>query len=146
MTSIRSRRQKGKELEEWIANRLRESGLDPRAYPQKGSGSGLKKGDIWTALDIHIEAKNTAKPKFTEWKKQLKSENVSHLPELLVWHMPQTSLADTQVLISWDFAEELLKSWKGEVKIQTIQNPDLKYTAEKAVFAIKDLLKKLSTS
>ena len=50
--------QKGKQLEEFIVDELRLSGLDRRAYRQKGSGNGLNKGDVWKDLNLCIEAKN----------------------------------------------------------------------------------------
>ncbi len=57
---------KGKELEDYIALRIREYGLDPKATRSHGSGNtNTEKGDIWTSLMIlgqnaGIEAKNQA--------------------------------------------------------------------------------------
>ena len=52
MSTPKSNIQKGKQLENFIVDRLRITGLDTRAYRQKGSGNGLNKGDIWNDLNI----------------------------------------------------------------------------------------------
>jgi len=46
--------QKGKQLEDFITDELRASGLDRRAYRQKGSGSGFNKGDSWNSLSFIV--------------------------------------------------------------------------------------------
>src|SRR3990167_2279673 len=136
-----SAKQKGKILEEWVTNRLIQSGLDLRAYPQKGSGSGIRKGDIWNSLDIHFECKNQKNFGGKEWFKQMKDENVSHLKEVLVWHPPQVSLDESKVIIDWDYFEELLVGNKGTKSV--IENPNLKWPLQNLSDAIKKVLKVL---
>ncbi len=139
---IQSAQQKGKELEDFIVNRLRLSGLDKRAYRQKGSGSGLNKGDVWNALNIHFEAKNQKQASFKEWFKQMADENVSHLPEVLVWHLPQTSLENSKVIIDWHYFESLLLKSKTPTTIST-PNREVKYLIEKSRQDLHELLKRL---
>ena len=109
MIKIQSAKAKGKELENWVTDRLRNSGLDRRAYAQKGSGSGLNKGDVWNDLNIHFECKNQKKFGGKKWFNQMTDENVSYLKECLVWHLPNTPLDCSKVIIDWDWFEELLK-------------------------------------
>ena len=104
----RSAKAKGKLLEQFIVDRLQETGLDPRAYPQRGSGSGKNKGDIWNSLGLHFEAKNQKAIHWKVWKDQLDDENVSHLPTVLVWHPPRDSIENSVVILDWHFFEELL--------------------------------------
>ena len=121
--------QKGKELENFIVEKLRLGGLDRRAYRQKGSGSGRNKGDIWNDLNIHFECKNQKNFKGKEWFKQMKEENVGNLKECLVWHLPQTPLEDSKVIIDWWWFEELLAKSKEPPKISE-PSRNLKYKLE----------------
>jgi hypothetical protein len=93
--------QKGKELEEFIVQRLRLTGLDTRAYRQKGSGSGLNKGDVWNDLNLCFEAKNTAKPNLGPSLKQVNREALGTQIPVMVWHRPRTPLEDSVVIIDW---------------------------------------------
>lgn len=136
-----SKIQKGKELEEWIVNRLRISDLDNRAYRQKGSGSGLNKGDIWNDLNIHFEAKNQKNFGGKQWFKQMEKDNVAFLKECLVWHMPQTPLEETKVIINWDWFEELLKKSKEPAMVSL--DRELKWKLQKGVDILKSIIKEL---
>ena len=55
-----SRVQKGKRYEKHLAALIVESGLDPNAGREIGSGSGLRKGDLRARIDFLVEAKNEA--------------------------------------------------------------------------------------
>jgi len=132
--------QKGKELENWIVDRLRISGLDTRAYRQRGSGNGLNKGDVWNDLNLCIEAKN-CKNFSREWFKQVKRESLGMQIPVVVWHTNQVPLDDSVVLISWNYFEELLlKSRESELK-----QPDreMKYNLVRLVDAAKRVIKDL---
>ena len=131
---------KGKILEEWIVNRLRLSKIDTRAYRQKGSGSGLNKGDIWNDLNLCIEAKNQKNFK-NAWAKQVKRESLGVQIPVIVWHPPQVPLEDSVVMIDWPFFEELLKHWKEP----TMKEPDREtaWTIKSAINILKKLLKEL---
>ena len=134
--------QKGKELENWIVERLRLSGLDARAYRQKGSGNGLNKGDVWNDLNLCIEAKNTAKPNLNKTLKQVNREALGTQTPVMVWHMPQTPLEDSKVIIDWHYFESLLT----QARQPTTINPDREfyYKLENLRRAVKSLEKELN--
>ena len=141
MTTPKSSIAKGKALENWIVDRLRLSGLDKRAYRQKGSGNGLNKGDIWNDLNLCIEAKNT---KIFPHKalKQVAREAMGYQKEVIVWHPPQTPMEASIVLIHWDYFEELLK----KTKEPEMRQPDksMKWKLENLKRSISEVLKELS--
>lgn len=141
---IQSAKQKGKILENWLVERLRLSGLDKRAYRQKGSGSGLLKSDIWTSLNIHFECKNQKKFR-SEWFKQVKEENVSNFPSVIIWHLPQTPLEDSKAIVDFWWLEELLKKTKKPPKISEISEPskELKWRLAKFKQNCQKIIKEL---
>ena len=109
---IKSAIAKGKELENWIVDRLRLSGLDNRSYRQKGSGNGLNKGDVWNDLNLCIEAKNV-KNFSKDWFKQAERESMGTQEPVVVWHPPQQPLEASMVFITWDYFEKLLLKSKS---------------------------------
>lgn len=65
----KSRKQKGKDLERFVAKALLE--FDKHAYARADSGSGLhRKEDVFTTLPFFIECKNQAEPSINSWWKQ----------------------------------------------------------------------------
>ena len=120
-----SAKNKGRELENWIVSKLRNSGLDPRASRNPGSGSGKQKGDVWNALGLCIEAKNTKKcPGKAEFD-QLARESMGYGVEVLVWHAPNTSLEDSRAIVNFNDLIELLK--KAHNPTPTDHSRDLKF-------------------
>ena len=119
------------------------SGLDTRAYRQKGSGSGLNKGDIWNDLNLCIEAKNQKNFK-NNWFGQVKRESLGSQIPVIVWHKNQVPLEDSVVMIGWWCFEELLKKSKEP----NIKEPDraMAWKVRSAVQALKSLLKELETN
>lgn len=70
-----SKKQKGRRLEQWISHELRSSGADPEAKVMPGSGAFTHfKGDIYTKLGWHIEAKNQETAKVWEWWEQARNQ------------------------------------------------------------------------
>ena len=135
---------KGKLLEDWVVERLRRSGLDTQAYRQKGSGSGLNKGDVWNALDIHFECKNVKQMEWGNTFKQMTRDNISGFPEVLVWHLPNTPLEATRVVIPWDYLEELLLGSKEEKQIDNPLNaPDMRFRISRIKDDLRWLVKQL---
>jgi len=55
----RSCKNKGSRFETFIAEMIKESGLDPNARRQPLSGAGYDKGDIKTTVPFTIECKNS---------------------------------------------------------------------------------------
>lgn len=130
---------KGKILENYVTERLRASGLDPRAYPQRGSGNGKNKGDIWNALDIHFECKNHKNFGGKAWFNQMREENVSNLVEVLVWKPGGVNLDETKVIVDWAYFEELLLRAIG-AKVST-ESVNLKWPVQRLRDAAKEVLK-----
>jgi hypothetical protein len=54
----KSSKAKGGRFETFIAEQIKESGLDPKARRNYASGAGLDKGDIMSNLPYTIEVKN----------------------------------------------------------------------------------------
>jgi len=135
-----SAKAKGKLLEDWIVSRFRLTGLDNRAYRQKGSGSGLNKGDVWNDLGLCIEAKNQKKF-LSKWVDQVNRETMTFEKPVIVWHPPQRPLEDSWTMIPWYYFEELLLKSKQPVTT----NPDstTAYKIRRLVQSAKDLLKEL---
>ncbi len=129
---IKSALAKGKELENWIVDRLRLSGLDTRAYRQKGSGNGLNKGDIWNDLNICFEAKNTKNLSLNKTLKQVNREAMGTQTPIIVWHPPQSPLESSVVIMEWHYLEEMLLKVKNSTP--AYENPD-----RQASFALRNL-------
>lgn len=107
--------QKGKLLEDYVADQIREKGLDPKAYRAHGSGNGNReKGDIWTSLMIlgqnaGIECKNHKVLHIPEWWRQTrKLESLGREP-VLVFKQFGEPMGESKVVIYLDTLLELLK-------------------------------------
>ena len=109
---------KGKFLEDYVADQIREKGIDPKAYRSHGSGSGNReKGDIWTSMMIlgqnaGIECKNQKTFAIPDWWRQTrKLEKLGREP-VLVFKENHAPLGDTLALVYLDTLLELIKSQK----------------------------------
>jgi len=133
--------QKGKQLEEFITDELRSSGLDRRAYRQKGSGSGLNKGDSWNSLGLCIECKNqhNFSPK---WYQQAEKESMGTQEPIVVWHAPQTPLEASMVFITWSYFKKLLLKSKEPPKINE-PSRELKWRLQRLIDDAKSVIKEL---
>ena len=133
--------QKGKQLEDFITDELRESGLDRRAHRQKGSGSGLNKGDSWNALGLCIECKNQRNfsPK---WYQQAEKESMGTQEPVVIWHPPQKPLEASMVFVSWDYFKRLLLKSKEPPKINQ-PSKELKWRIQRLVENAKSVIKEL---
>lgn len=129
---------KGKELENFVVDRLQKTELDKRAYRQKGSGSGLNKGDCWNALNICFECKNQ-KRFSSQWFSQAERESLGTQEPVLVWHKPQTPIEASFVFITWDYFEKLLVKSK-EPKTLSEPTKELKWKGERLKQALKDFM------
>jgi len=107
---------KGKILEKYVADQIREKGIDPKAYPAHGSGNtNREKADIWTSMIIlgqnaGIECKNQKVIKITEWWPQTrKLESLGREP-VLVFKIHHAPLGDTLATVYLDTLLELIKN------------------------------------
>ena len=147
-SSIKSRKQKGKALEDYVAQRLRETGIDPRARRSLGSGSGTReKADIETSAmigdtNIGIECKHTDKPKLLDWWRQArKLEQVRRVP-ILVWKQTGDQYTDTKAIISMETLLQLIETQADVGNYNNKEKPltsDFRRQLDDVLYAIKHL-------
>jgi len=114
-TNMRSTKQKGRLLENHVADQIRDKGIDVRARAEMSSGAGNReKGDIWTSMmilgqNVGIECKNQNTLKIQEWWRQTKKlEKLSREP-VLIFHIEHEPFGETKALIYLDTLLELVK-------------------------------------
>jgi hypothetical protein len=142
--------QKGKILEKYVADQIREKGIDPKAYPSHGSGNGnSEKGDIWTSMMVlgqnaGIECKNQAVLKIQDWWRQTKKLESLRREPILVFHVQHEPIEETKVVIYLDTFLELVKSQtfgRFEVTGEDEKTREKKWAVNNAVVALKKVLK-----
>ncbi len=112
---MKSTKQKGRILENWVADQIRDKGIDVRARAEMSSGAGTReKGDIWTSMmilgqNVGIECKNQSTLKIQEWWRQTKKlESLSREP-MLVFHIEHEPFGETKCVMYLDSLLELVK-------------------------------------
>lgn len=139
---IKSAKNKGRELENFIVQLLRESGLDSRASRNPGSGSGNRqKGDVWNALGLCIEAKNTVKAPGKAEFDQVRREAGPYETEVIVWHPPKLPLDDSKVILNIHDFIELLKKGRDPKTEKT--SPNLAFKMRRARQSLQEVLKEM---
>ncbi len=115
---MKSSVQKGKILEKYVADQIREKGIDPKAYPAHGSGNGsAEKSDVWTSMKIldqnaGIECKNQKILNIQDWWRQTKKlESLAREP-VLVFKILNEQWGETKAVIYLDTLLELIKNQK----------------------------------
>ena len=108
-------KQKGRLLENYVADQIALKGIDPRARAESSSGAGNReKGDIWTSMMIlgqnaGIECKNQANLSIPDWWRQTKKlEKLSREP-VLVFKIGYEDWGDTKCVIYLDCLLDLVK-------------------------------------
>lgn len=96
---------KGKILENYVADRIRALGIDAKAYRSHGSGNGNReKSDIWTNMmvlgqNVGIECKNHKTLCIPKWWRQVqKLESLGREP-VLVFKQFREPLEESKVVI-----------------------------------------------
>jgi hypothetical protein len=141
-------KEKGKLLENHIADRLVETGLDVRAKRDGASGAGNReKGDISTDVQINgrnlgIECKNHKTIHIPEWWKQTRKLEVLGREPVLAFKLPQEGLEGTLVVIYLETLLELLAGNSGGLEPIT-DKPEIQWKVKRAKEAMNDLLKVL---
>lgn len=115
MSKIQTARQRGKDLENFVADKLKNSGLDPQAIRQIGSGSGLRKGDIHNSLGWTFECKNVGRFNWEEAAKQVRREAMGYQKECIIYHPKNRPLDDSVAIININDFIELLKGERREM-------------------------------
>ena len=148
---LKNAKQKGKLLEDYVADQIIEKGLDNNARRDGASGAGTReKADIITSLQINgqnagIECKNQAKAQVQEWWRQAqKLEKLGREP-VVVYKLKGEGLKEAKAIIYLDTLLELIKASQGikEVKEITIEDRELKWRSEQVNRAVKNLVKYL---
>lgn len=135
---------KGKQLENHVAKRLNELGIDINANRQIGSGSGLKKGDIQTSIGITFECKNTKTFKWKEAQKQVQRESMGYQQECIIWHSPNTPLENSIAIIPLEDYLQLLKIKKDNLnRTEILDKYTIKSNLERATHHLKQVIKEL---
>ena len=112
----KARIKKGKDLEEYVAQQIREKGIDLRAYRAHGSGNTTtEKADIYTSMMIlgqnaGIECKNQNKLNIPDWWRQTqKLEKLGREP-VLVFKLSYDPMGNTLAVIYLDTLLDLIKN------------------------------------
>lgn len=146
MITPQSAKAKGKLLEDYIARRIRQLGLDRLAMRQPGSGSGQWKGDVNTKMKVLgrqavIEAKNQKNLHIQEWWIQTERQTLNWGEPVLAFKLFREPLEATKVVIYLDTFLELVKR-ASEPKIQE-QDREFKWKLANLEKAVKALQKEL---
>lgn len=110
--------QKGKLLEDYVADQIRLKGIDLKAYRAHGSGNGNReKGDIWTSMMVlgqnaGIEVKNQKTFAIPDWWRQTRKLEILSREPVLVFKEHMAPMGDTVALIYLDTFLELVKNQK----------------------------------
>ena len=144
-----SAKQKGKDLENYVADRIVDSGIDVRAKRNADSGSGNReKADIITSMQIGnrnvgIECKNHKVPHIKDWWNQTKKlEDLGREP-VLVYKLFGEGLGDAKAVIYFDTLLELISGQSGQVIESALEKPELKWKVKRVIDALNDLKKEL---
>ena len=106
-----SAKKKGKLLERFVEQELRQSGIDRTAYRTPASGSGLNKGDVVSPrTNFSIECKNTRNCPISGWAQAKREAVGDYAKPMLVWHPPNEPLESSLVMLRWHDLKEILKS------------------------------------
>jgi len=149
-------KQKGKELEEHVADLIISKGLDARAKRDGASGaSNREKGDVSTSMMVlnqnaGIECKNQNKIKIPEWWKQVQELEKLGREPMLVFKIKGTGYENSLCTMYLDTVLELIKASKGlkfepQATKTTYSDNNVKYRTQRAINELKELLKVLDT-
>ena len=120
---------KGKLLENYVADQIKAKGLDNKAYRSHGSGSGNReKGDIWTKVAIFgrnlgIECKNQKTLAIPDWWRQTKKLEVLGREPVLAFKIHNESIGEAKVVIYLDTFLDLVKASQGTVEKKELDQP-----------------------
>ena len=102
---------KGKVLENFIVQWLRNKKLDEKAIRTPGSGNGRFRGDVYTPnLPVVIECKNQKTPHLAQWIEQAEGQTFGYSPWVLVWHPPGQAMESSVAVIPLELLEILFRS------------------------------------
>lgn len=139
--------QKGKALEDYIADQIRAKGMDHKACRSAGSGSGNReKADISTCVqilgkNIGIEAKNHKNASMKAWWQQTcKLKQLGREP-ILVYKLRGESLDEAKAVVYLDTLLDLIKYQSEDHEEREGDELQRKRKIEYAIENIKQALK-----
>lgn len=144
-----STKQKGRLLENYVADQIVAKGIDPKARANGDSGAGNRdKSDINTSMMVlgqnaGIECKNQKVLKVQDWWKQTKKLESLRMTPILAFHIENEAWEETKVLIYLDTFLDLVKN-QGDAQIITGESQndrDKKWAIQALITACKKLLK-----
>lgn len=133
MSTAISRIKKGKEFENYVADRLKATGVDLRAYRSHGSGSGTReKADIWTNASIFgrnlgIECKNQKTLSIPAWWKQTKMLQLYNREPILAFKIHNEPYEETKVVVYLDTLLDLIRHYQKTVNAVDIEQDNIDY-------------------
>ena len=149
--------EKGRELEIWLSDQIKEIGLDSKASHSKRSGATTgEKADIKTSLTIcgrnaGIECKNHNIPHITQWWEQTqKLEKISREP-VLIYKLEGESFEESKAVIYASTLLELIKASKCPTEKLNVQKDNyinngrraLIWASKTAIQALKKVISEL---
>jgi len=148
--------QKGKDLENYVADRIVALGIDQKARRDGGSGNGNReKGDIVTSMTIFglnagIECKNHSSLAIPDWWRQTKKLELVGREPILAFKMRGEVLDESKVVIYLETFLKLVKAANnasGDVVEREFKSPEsereLKWAIEGLKHATNKVLKLL---
>jgi len=145
--------QKGKELEQHIADQIIARGLDSKCCRSAGSGNGNReKADIHTSMTIlgrqaGIEAKNHAVPHVKEWWLQTKKLEILDQEPILVYKLKGEGYDEAKAVVYLSTLLDLIKTSSGIDMAQDNNykpiNSGMKWIIKNCIESLKKLLKEL---
>lgn len=147
----KSAKAKGSKLEHYIANTIKDCGLDLNARRSFLSGAtDIEKGDVISSLPYTIECKNHKAVHILQWVEQARAEalKANNKPSnwLLVFCNPKKpQCKDNLVVMEWEVLLELLKSQKETVEIPVKKelNSEQAYALKQVKYWCNRVIKKL---
>lgn len=145
-------KEKGKLLEDWVADQIVAKKIDTRARRDGASGAGTReKGDIQTSMmvlgqNVGIECKNHKTIHIKEWWNQTrKLESLSREP-MLVYKIQGQGMEETLCTMYLDTVLELIKASQepknAPPSIVEIRNDNtLKWKTQRVLNELKELIK-----
>uniref|UniRef100_A0A6H1ZE10 VRR-NUC domain-containing protein n=1 Tax=viral metagenome TaxID=1070528 RepID=A0A6H1ZE10_9ZZZZ len=104
---------KGKRLEKDFMMDVRQSGIDPNARRNPGSGNGLAKSDVYIPrFNLHVECKNTKNFGIGAWKQAMREAVGPYATPMALWKPPYSSTEDSLCVLRWCDLKNFLKMIK----------------------------------
>lgn len=112
----RSAKAKGREGENRVRDKLRQTKIDPKAYRNPGSGNGLQKGDIYSPrTGFTIEVKHSKNIGIKAWYQAVR-EAVGDYTKPLLWWWPHRENFENSIVVmrGCDLIELLKLAYKDK--------------------------------